>query len=379
MTLYDDILKLLNHRMIANIDTLGPLYLCGIGAHIFNLMNKEKGILVEGGLVADARVHVIMVTIPGFGKSFILRHLLDKEHGICAKTKIKPKWLASMTTASFVGSIKSDKEGNKVVNQGICDVYKSNIVGIHEFAGITKSMSLSYNVELHDALLSALDDGQIRKDVAAGNLEYITKLTLFTAVQPARYELSSGLGRRLCFLVYIPTYTDIELFRQMRRKARGVKDDGDLLFSIRTKIDRKFEEVKKIEKVEFDNELYDWMNKYNIIPYEEIMYERIAIGYTVMNTDDLGGVLRVKMDQRLRSIMMRQREDRKAIKSGIELEQVWRFIKNEKTVEREKLKEFLFEFSLDRMEIERRLKALINLGWIRESGKDYLIVRKEES
>ena len=77
---------------------------------------------------------------------------LSDKFGILAKTKFSPKFCGSMTTASFVGSIKGDNEGNTVVHKGICDKYSGSIVGGHEFAEIIKSMEMSYNAGLLDAL-----------------------------------------------------------------------------------------------------------------------------------------------------------------------------------------------------------------------------------
>ena len=376
MTLYEDIISLLEKRMVANVDILSPLYICSIGSHMFNMVNKTTSVFMESGLLADARVHVIMVTVPGFGKSFMLRQFLEKDIGICWGTKINPKWAASMTTASFVGSIKTDKEGNAIVNPGIAQSYNNSIIGIHEFAEITKSMTLSYNVGLHDALLAVLDDGHVRKDVAAGGLDYITMLTLFTAVQPARYELSSGLGRRLYFLVYIPTYSDIDKFRIIRRKARYVKDDKDLLNKIRKQIDEKYETIKGVKSVRFSPAFYSWLDKNNIIPYEEILYERLAIGYTIMNKDIIRNELYIDIDNTLETIMDKQKKDRKAIKQGIHTEQVWRVIKNETKIEKNKLMDYLLEFSLSRQDILSRLKTLKGIGWIREDKDHYYVIKR---
>ena len=377
MTLYRDILNLLDHRMVVHSNFLSALYICSIGSHMFNIKNKSTRVFTEGALLADARLHVVMVTVPGFGKSFMLKQFLNNYNGICSNTKLKPSFAAAMTTASFVGSIKTDKEGNPVINKGICETYKTSILGIHEFAEITKSMTLSYNIGLQDALLAALDDGHIRKDVAAGGLDYITMLTLFTAVQPARYDLTSGLGRRLCFIIYIPTYSDIDKFRKNRRKGRYVKDDIELLAKIRASIDKKYDEVNKIKNIIFTEKFYQWMDKNNIIPYEEILYERIGIGYTIMNSDTIPEELIVDIDAELSVIMNRQKKDRRSIKIGIDSEQIWRVIKDEDEIDKDKLIDFLLEFSLSRMDILSRLKTLTSMGWIKEFDHTYKILKKE--
>jgi len=375
--IYHDIMELLSSRMVSKVDVMAPLYICSIGAHIFNGVNKTSRVLTEGALIADSRIHVIMITVPGFGKSFMLKQFLEKEIGICWGTKIHPTWVASMTTAAFIGSIKMDKDGQPMVTRGICERFKKSIVGIHEFAGITNSMALSYNVELNDALLLALDDGSVRKNVATGEIEFTTELTLFSAVQPARYNLTSGLGRRLCFLVYIPTLEDVERLRKTRRRSRYVVDNKKLLNKIREEIDQKHEDIKKIQKITFTDKLYDWLEKNKVIPYEEVLYERIGIGYAIM-TQSIKDELVVDLDDELERIFIQQHQDRMSIKEGVDTQQVWRFIREEKEILKETLYQTLMEFSLDRRSIHSRLRTLEVLGYIKDQGDKYLITHKEE-
>ena len=376
MEIYDEIMSLLEHRMVSNHKRLAPLYICSIGCHVFNVINKKIKVFTEGALVADCRLHVIMVTVPGFGKSFMLKQFLDDEVGILASTKLSPRWCASMTTASFIGTMKSDSEGNPVIHEGICSKYKGSVIGVHEFAEITNSMTLSYNVGLADALLSALDDGKVRKDVMSGEISYETMITLFSAVQPARYNLASGLGRRLAFLVYVPSVKDIENLRMTRRKSRHVKDDRDALNRIRGKINELYNTIPTIKAVRFTTRFYDWMDKQNIIPYEEILYERIGIGYWIMNGGIKNGELVVDMDERLREICEHQKADRFSVKSGVDTDQVWRVIKEVEVIEKDKLIEMLLEFSLGRQLIHAQLKSLQAMNWITVDGIYVKVVKR---
>ena len=377
MSLYDDIMELLSKRKVVNYEVLSPLYACSLGCHMINIWNKKRKIILEGELISDLRLHVIMVTVPGFGKSYLLKQFLEDSVGITAKTKIKPKFLGSITTASLVGTVRSDKEGNAIINKGIADIYKDSILGIHEFAELTTSMKQNYNLGLLDALLQILDDGHVVKDVASGGLDYYTFLTLFTAVQPMRYDLTSGIGRRICFLVYVPTYGDIEKFRTVRRQAKRIVSNKDLLDRIHSDIDKKFVAVEGITGVEYAKDFYDWMDKKNIIPYEEILYERIAIGYWVMKNNELKGILHIKLDKELIGIMERQWIDRGLIKRGVDKAQIWKVIEHEKVIDKEKLFNLLLEFSIDERVIRSKLKTLIAMNYIREDNNNYYIVDRK--
>ena len=375
--MYKDIINLLKHRKVANVEILSPLYICSIGAHIFNLANKKTKIFTDGALVSDSRLHVIMVTVPGFGKSFMLKQFLDKDIGICGHTDIHPKWAASMTTASFTGTIHSDKEGNPISHKGICEMYSKSIIGIHEFAGITQSMTLHHNAELEDVLLMALDDGMIRKNVVSGEIDYTTSLTLFSAVQPARYNLTSGLGRRICFLVHIPTYGDIENLRHARREARKAKDNTELLSQIRDGINKKLRDVYNIQNVSFDSTIYDYLEQNHVIPYEEILYERIALGYHIMN-HNITESITVTLDEELTRIFDIQIQDRRAIKEGVDNIQVWRFISGLDSIRKQDLYDALLEFSLDKKQIDAKIRYLVAFKFIKLEGDQYIISKEKK-
>ena len=375
MTIYNDIMELLKHRMVGNYERLAPLYICGIGCHIFNIVNKKIKVFSEGAIVADSRLHVIMVTVPGFGKSFMLKQFLSDGVGIISGTKLKPRFCGSMTTASFIGSMKSNSEGEPVINKGLADKYSTSVLGIHEFAEITNSMQQTYNVGLNDALLSALDDGKINKDVVSGEIKYETMVTLFSAVQPARYNLTSGLGRRLLFIVYVPTMNDFRELRKIRRRSRNVVDNKELLRKIKGNIDELYNKVETITSVRFSNEFYEWMDRNNIVPYEEILYERIGIGYWIMNEKiKSGGELYVDIDDKLVEIFNHQKRDRTSVKNGVNDDQVWRVIKDEKIVKKEELITLLLEFSLNRNHIESSLRTLQVLKKIKVEGEYVKVV-----
>ena len=374
-SLYGEVMKLLKHRMVSNCEVLAPLYICSIGCHVFNIVNKKNLVYSEGAMRADSRLHIIMVTVPGFGKSFMLKQFLNEENGVLSNTRLKPRFCGSMTTAALIGSVKSNSEGEPVVHEGIASKYDESVFGIHEFAEITNSMKQQYNIGLIDALLSILDDGYVNKDVLSGEIKFQTKITMLSAVQPARYDLTSGLGRRLAFLVYIPSADDISKLRVIMRQSMGVKDDVGLLNTIRGKIDGLFDVCDKIKSIRFTNRFYNWMDVNNIIPYEELLYKRIGIGYCVMNGMIENGELVVDVDDRLNEIFTKQKADRYSVKSGVDNDQVWQVIKDCQMVKKSELVETLLAFSLSKEKIETKLRNLAALKQIKIEG-DYIKVIK---
>jgi len=77
LNLYEEIIKELENRKVAYARQFAPFYISSIATHVFNIANQRKHIYMEGGLPANTRQHILFVTVPGFGKSFILRQFLD--------------------------------------------------------------------------------------------------------------------------------------------------------------------------------------------------------------------------------------------------------------------------------------------------------------
>ena len=220
---YEAILNELEARNVAYARKFPPYYISSLGCHIFNIMNQQKGIYTEAGLKVNTRQHIILVTVPGFGKSFWLRQFLENELSLVKGTKIGCTFESQMSEAGFVGTAKFNSEGVAQESPGLCRNESNSIVGIEEFSAISAAVSQNYNAGLDTALLTALDSGMVRKRLAAGKIEYQTNLSLWTGVQPARYELSSGLARRFLFLLLIPNFNDIKQFKLNRRSSKNVK------------------------------------------------------------------------------------------------------------------------------------------------------------
>ena len=378
--IYNGILDELTKRNVAYAQKFPPYYISSLGCHIFNIMNQQKGIYTEAGLKVNTRQHIILVTVPGFGKSFWLRQFLENELSLIKGTKIGCTFESQMSEAGFVGTAKFNSDGNAVESPGLCRSESNSLVGIEEFSAITAAVSQNYNAGLDTALLTALDSGMVRKRLAAGKIEYQTNLTLWTGVQPARYELSSGLARRFLFLLLIPNFNDIRQFKLNRRSSKNIKTDTLTLGKLKDAINTRYDDImKRLDKVEFDRNIYEKLDKLDVVHYEEPIYERIALGYWLMKVKELPKTLSIRLDDTLDTLFESEKADRFKIKRGTQLAQVWALVQDVGRINELKLKNHLLDFGMDWQDASDLVVTLIKLKWVKkEVNGDIVAIRGEK-
>ncbi len=377
---YEAILNELEARNVAYARKFPPYYISSLGCHIFNIMNQQKGIYTEAGLKVNTRQHIILVTVPGFGKSFWLRQFLENELSLVKGTKIGCTFESQMSEAGFVGTAKFNSEGVAQESPGLCRNESNSIVGIEEFSAISAAVSQNYNAGLDTALLTALDSGMVRKRLAAGKIEYQTNLSLWTGVQPARYELSSGLARRFLFLLLIPNFNDIKQFKLNRRSSKNVKTNTLTLGKLKAAINTRYDDImKKLEKVEFDRTVYKKLDELDVVHYEEPLYERIALGYWLMKVKEMPKTLTIKMDPTLDALFDNEKGDRFKIKRGTQLAQVWALVQDVGRISELKLKNHLLDFGMDWQDASDLIMTLIKLKWVKkEVNGDIVAIRDKK-
>ena len=377
---YEAILNELEARNVAYARKFPPYYISSLGCHIFNIMIQQKGIYTEAGLKVNTRQHIILVTVPGFGKSFWLRQFLENELSLVKGTKIGCTFESQMSEAGFVGTAKFNSEGVAQESPGLCRNESNSIVGIEEFSAISAAVSQNYNAGLDTALLTALDSGMVRKRLAAGKIEYQTNLSLWTGVQPARYELSSGLARRFLFLLLIPNFNDIKQFKLNRRSSKNVKTNTLTLGKLKAAINTRYDDImKKLEKVEFDRTVYKKLDELDVVHYEEPLYERIALGYWLMKVKEMPKTLTIKMDPTLDALFDNEKGDRFKIKRGTQLAQVWALVQDVGRISELKLKNHLLDFGMDWQDASDLIMTLIKLKWVKkEVNGDIVAIRDKK-
>ncbi len=380
VNLYREAIEELDRRKIAHVREFAPFYISSLATHVFNIVNQSKHIYVEAGIPVNTRQHILFVTVPGFGKSFLLRQFLDApEYSLVKGTDVECGFESSMTEAGLVGSIRPSTQpgGDPVKTMGLMSTDANAIIGIEEFSAITNAAVQEHNAGLDAALLTGLDSGMVRKRLANGKLEYQTNLTMWAGVQPARYNLSSGLGRRFLFLNFTPTGSDVKEFKARRRAAKNVRVDVKVLNEFKKMLNIRFKEIRNnVTGIRYTQDFYVKMDKLNVIHYEEPIYERIALGYWLMRAEALRGTIYISMEPELGRILDLEHVHRKKVKKGTQTEQVYALIKDQPRWIEKDLLEYLLEFSLDWDTSRNIVQNLIAYGNIHREGRDIVLGKK---
>jgi len=90
---------------------------------------------------------------------------------------------------------------------------------------------------------------------------------------------------------------------------------------IKNKLEQIIDKVKNINKIEFTKDFDAYLQGYNLIHYEEELFERIGIGYNVM-LGEFNKVLKVRLTQELREIIEQGVMERRSVKMDSEINQV---------------------------------------------------------
>lgn len=332
-------MQALNNRKLAFVEKFFPTYLCSIGAHLINVENKVRLIYFEHKIPADLRVHMFIVAPPGFMKSYILFQMLEPNFGILAdcqevgfgtetgKVGVGIGFEGAMTEAAWTGTIVSN-EGSSEVQYGAAYEHRNNIVGIEEFSVISDALKQVHSSTLGNQLLTSLDRGFLKKRLGRGKVFYQTQVTLWTGSQPARFDLSAGLPRRFYFIEFIPTKEERTIIRNMRRLGQNINPDTNEKMELRDTFIDLCKKLKVVKRISFDTSIHTFFDQFKLLHFEEPLYERIALGYTIMK-DDFGSEINVKMTPELKTIMLQGMQWRRSIKLDSEINQVITLLKDE--------------------------------------------------
>jgi len=319
MTLRDLILEELHERKCAHVDIFPDYYICSIGCHLFNLVNKAKQIYFEAGKVVDTRLHLLMVAPPGFSKTFWLDQFLEGEYSILGK-EIDCHFEEVMTEAGWSGTIKF-QNGTPYELPGAAKEYMYSIIGTEEFSALTEMMQQMHSRTLATQLLTSLDKGVVRKRIGGVKIDYQTYVTLWAGCQITRLHLTSGLGRRIFFLEFIPSKEDKKLLTQKRREAKHVRANIGRLREIRMKLKELKQKIARIEKVTFEDAVHSLFDKMKLPHFEEILYERLILGNAIM-TSNLSSNVTAFVDARIKDMCERERKWRQSIQRGPEIKEL---------------------------------------------------------
>jgi len=356
MNLYEACYDWMKQRNVGFIDITLPFYVSAVCCHVMNLENKRREFYYEHGRPADLRLHIFLAAPPGYMKTFILQRLLSKNNSMFGNTKIKTAFIGSLTEAGFVGTF-SNIDGQSVPQPGAAFDFMDHVLGIDEFSALTNMMETEHSKNLDNAMLTALDSGYLIKRLAAGELRYETHLTLLAGSQPARYNLTSGLGRRFCFIYFVPDKAQQDQMRKFRRMGKGVKGDEQTASAIYYLADKMVSDVQSVNNIIYHDSIYTQLDTMSIPHFEEPLYEKIALGYC-MATKELMPNFVVEYNDTIGQLWKLQHEWRYKIKAGAQDAQVMQFIVETPGIEEKDLKVKMLDFGMSYQETSMALESL---------------------
>ena len=358
------------NRKTALADRFSHVYTASVGYHLWNQVNQVKQIYYEQGRLRNTRLHIIMVAPPGFMKSYLIEQFLDGTHALLHDSGIDLSFMDIVTEAGLIGTIKHGAEGNVMIEQGAAHRHMYGIIGCDEFSGITAMMKQGHSATLDPALLKLLDSGSIEKSLAAGELKYTSHFTFWASTQPMRFELYGGLFRRFLPIEFVPTEYEKDLIRQHRRMGRNQRPSDVNLRNLRSAIKELPEKMGRIRDVIFDPAMDKFFDKKkSIVPhFEEIVYERFAVGYTIMK-GNFNETLQLVFDKEMEAHMEKLIDWRLQLKRGSASSQVMRILnQNHGTLKEADLKQELLDFGMTWSDSTMLLSEMVRDRFITRSG-----------
>ena len=328
VSLFDLIMAESRFRGILYYRQTVPLFIASIAAHILNLRQDEDPFYFEASKVSNLRLHILFVAPPGFGKSYWLSQFLAHRSGMLFGSAVRTVYEGSTTGAGFVGTLR-ESEGEIVREVGMAEQERESIVGIQEFSAVTNSMKAYHSRGLDNHLLTALDDGQVVRRLRGGKIEYTTGVTLWAGVQPARFDLSSGLGRRFVFILFIPSIKDRILFRETRWSNLGRRWNDVRTLKIREAVNTLVQWSKVLKQVTFKKDFFDFLRTLNIMHYEDELFERVAIGITYAQLTKQPEELVIQPTPEIKAVLHTLFMHREAVKKDAQYMQVVRVLEEE--------------------------------------------------
>lgn len=314
--IYSDVMDELKERGVYKYETYAPFYISSFALHNFNLMNQQRKIHWVGKTLPNNRLHILFCAPAGYMKSYFMRQMAGEEYAIFKGAGTKVGYEQEMTSAAFTGTSVSNN-GVKTRFVGAAEEYKDGLMLIDEFKGLTDALGTQNNGQMESQLLAALDSGQIVKRLSNERIEYRTHLTLWTGIQPAVLNISSGLGRRLCYMLFIPTRKDNEILLEAQQTQHGMRPDATAMKKLWLRQKTFVNDLNTIEKVTFAPEVWTEYKKSRIYSYESTFFNNLLLGMTLAKQEIEKEIYVELKDPEIRAAFDRQKEWRKKINQGV--------------------------------------------------------------
>lgn len=354
MNIFDSTEEFANKNHYVDVADKMPIFICSIGAHIFNGLNKcsrcdfdpdsplvdeENDFLITNcalrhnnmpfytpmSQLPDTRIHLMLRGPKGSGKSVLIMMFLAEGTGLLhnqnadlgqgMRTMLGPN---SVTEAGMFGSV--DEEGN-IMGRPLARDLCGGFLGFEEFSSMSDASKKDHSMDMKNQLLTSLDNGRVQKALRAGWVSYTTRYTVWAGTQPARFELDSGLDRRF-FIIDIEMTPEKELlFKKAQHKQSNMTvEERTYLATLSIEIKQWIRErmMAAVSNpptgILFDDGIGDWINRPDIRSFEADLFRRLAIGYHMMQPEYKGGQpLIISLDSKLESILNMSLEQRRRV------------------------------------------------------------------
>jgi hypothetical protein len=320
-SLYEMIMEELASRQAYQYEVYAPYYVSSFAVHAFNLMNQKREIYFVGKQLPNMRLHLLFISPSGFMKTYFGDTMIRDPNAIFHKTAVQVASEQTLTEAGFVGTI-INVNGLPTTIQGSAEINKDGIMFIDEFKGITEALKSQFNSQMETQLLAALDHGHVTKRLASGPISYRTYLTLWTGVQPGSYDLSTGLGRRLCVLIFVPTRADNNEIMDIMHRTQNLRPNIDQMEILWARINVAISQMHTIQKIHISDDVLELYHKLKMYSFETSYFNRIIIGYHLM-TQPIEPIMEMDAsDPALVRLLENQKEWRGNVYAGLDYIQI---------------------------------------------------------
>ena len=368
--IYDDIMKELEGRSCYMANVYAPYYIISYACHKFNIMNNDRKIYYKNMNIPNTRMHLNFVSPPGYMKTHYLTHMGGSPTSIFHDVGTSMIHRQSVNEASFIGTTSM---GDR--REGIAERFQHSVIMVDEFSGITQALKSQYNNQFESQLLAILDHGHVYKDMANGAFSYTTRLTLWTGIQPTRLDISSGLGRRFIYMLYIPTPHDNKLLLDIQSQTRNLAPNMRELNQLWAKIKTFNDDIEKIKSLTFDSSIDELYHKLHLYNFEAGYFDSIVIGYNLAKYGVGRNVNIGIFDDTIERIITQQKKWRTDIQKGIDFSMVINLISaTGNSIEIGAMVERCLMYGWDATTLGNIIKAMVDAGLVKKQGRELVLV-----
>jgi len=308
-------------------ETYAPYYVCSYAMHAFNIMNQGRKVYWESKKLPNLRLHIVFVAPPGGMKSYFLSQMGGDDYSIFNNVNYTMNMKSNMNEATFVGSYVQ-QQNRYVERVGEARRHSHDFILIDEFKALMDALKSNFNSQFGTQLLNGLDHGNLAKDVVGGpTISYKTYFTLWGGIQPAKFDLTSGLGRRLCFLLNIPTKDQKKRLGEAIWESRNKRPDTDHVQTLSETINNWSSTFDQVNRIDYDHSVFELYSELDIEPYMYTCYDRLILGYHLAKGHIESNMCLDIEDKDLYNLIMQEYKWRMDIDRGPDLIQVANLIK----------------------------------------------------